>query len=263
MTDEIIPTIRKQRILKLASEGTREDGRKLDQFRPIEIKNNYVEVCEGSAMVRLGATTVIAGVSTDLGEPYPDIPNQGVMITGAELIPMADPSFEAGPPREDAVELARVVDRGIRESQALDVEKLCVTPGELVRLVFLDIHILDNDGNLFDACGIAAMTALATARMHDVDENGKKLETRSPLPIRKIAVPCTFAKIKDYLLLDPSLEEERSADSRLTISTEDNGNICAIQKGEIGGFRVEDVMRAAEISRVKGEEVRQMIKRCV
>ena len=47
-----------------------------------------------------------------------------------ELVPFASPMFESGPPREDAIELARVVDRGIRHSEIVDKKKLCITPGK-------------------------------------------------------------------------------------------------------------------------------------
>ena len=77
-----------------------------------------------------------------------------------ELIPLASPDFESGPPREKAIELARVVDRGIRESETIDMAKLCITPEEKVWIVFIDVHVLDYDGNLFDACSLAASAAL-------------------------------------------------------------------------------------------------------
>jgi exosome complex component RRP42 len=72
----------------------------------------------------------MAGIKMDIGEPYPDEPDSGVMTTAAELIPMASPDFESGPPDEESIELARVVDRGIRESKIIDVDKLCVVPSE-------------------------------------------------------------------------------------------------------------------------------------
>ena len=94
----------------------------------------------------------------DLGEPYPDTPESGVMTTAAEMIPMASPDFEAGPPRENAIELSRVVDRGIRESEVIEVEKLCIVPDEKIWMIFIDIHIIDYDGNLFDTASLAALS---------------------------------------------------------------------------------------------------------
>ncbi len=260
---EILPLIRKQYLTTLAAEGKREDGRSLDEYRSLDIQVRVVERAEGSALVSLGGTKVFAGVKTDVGEPFPDIPEEGVMITGAELIPMAAPDFEAGPPGEEAVEVARVVDRGIRESKALDTKALCVKPGELVRLVFVDLHVMDFDGNLIDAGGIAAMAALATSKMSVLDENAKPTEEYVDLPIQDLAVPCTFAKLGNTLLLDPSLDEEKAMDSRITVATDKDGHVCAMQKGDAGGFNLEEIMHATRISKMRGEELRARIREAI
>ncbi|MBU7009410.1 MAG: exosome complex protein Rrp42 [Theionarchaea archaeon] len=260
---EILPLIKKQYLLELAKERKREDERGLDEYRPLDIQVSSVEKAEGSAVVTLGGTKVFAGIKVDAGEPYSDTPNEGVMITGAELIPMAAPDFEAGPPGQNAVELARVVDRGIRESQAIDTIKLCVKEGELVRLVFVDLHILDYDGNLIDACGIAAMAALATTKMQVLEEDGTPTEEYVDLPVRDLAIPCTFVKLGDVLLLDPSLDEEKAMDSRITVATDKEQRVCAMQKGEIGGFSLDEVMQTVRTSKVKGEEIRAVMREVV
>ncbi len=260
---EILPLIKKQYLVSLAKNKKREDGRALDEYRSIDVQVNLVEKAEGSAVATLGGTKVFAGIKADVGEPYPDTPDKGVMITGAELIPMAAPDFEAGPPGQDAVEVARVVDRGIRESQALDTEALCVKEGELVRLIFVDLHVLDYDGNLFDACGIAAMAALATTKIPVLEEDGTPTEEYIKLPIRDLAVPCTFVKLGDALLLDPSLDEEKALDSRMTVATDIENRVCAMQKGDAGGFTLDEVMQAVRISKTKGEEIRTLMKEVV
>ena len=127
------------------SSNKRLDGRGLTDYRPIQIETGIIEKAEGSARVRLGKTEVMVGIKIDIGEPYSDRPNEGVLTTSAEFVPLASPEFEAGPPGEDSVELARVVDRGIRESKAIDLEKLCVIPGKKVFIVFIDIYVLNHD----------------------------------------------------------------------------------------------------------------------
>ena len=129
------------------------------------LEPDLIKKAEGSCLVNLGETKVLAGIKVDKGEPYPDTPDQAVMTTNAELVPLASPFFESGPPDEDSIELARVVDRGIREAPALDMSSLVVREGELVRVIFIDLHILDSDGNLFDASNIAAVTALHTTKI--------------------------------------------------------------------------------------------------
>ncbi|MBU4201606.1 MAG: hypothetical protein KKB85_00450 [Candidatus Altiarchaeota archaeon] len=114
-------------IRNLIKEGKRLDNRKFDEYRNLEIEKGYVgEKACGSAFVKLGDTKVLVGISMDAGEPYPDSPGQGVMTTSTELRPIASPYFESGPPRQNSIELARVIDRGIRESGAIPTDKLAI-----------------------------------------------------------------------------------------------------------------------------------------
>ena len=161
----IIPAIKKDYITKLAEQGKRVDGRTFGQYRTIEIETKVVNKAEGSARIKIGNTQVLVGIKMDLGEPFPDTPDCGVLSTAAEFVPLASPDFESGPPRENAIELARVVDRGVRESEVVDIKKLVITPGEKVWIVFIDIHILDYDGNLFDAASLGALAALMTTKV--------------------------------------------------------------------------------------------------
>src|SRR5438093_873316 len=140
MSEEIVSELMRAHIYRLASTGQRVDGRGLDQPRKVSVDRAFVKTAEGSARVKLGNTDVLVGIKMSVGEPYPDTPNTGVLSTSVELIPMASPTFEAGPPRPDAIELARVVDRGIRESKMVNMEKLCITPKEKVWILFIDIH---------------------------------------------------------------------------------------------------------------------------
>jgi len=251
--------LKRDYIINLIQGGARSDGRGFSDIRPIEITKGYVaEKAPGSAMVRLGDTVVLAGVSMDVGEPYADTPTSGVMTTSTELRPMASPTFETGPPREDSIELSRVVDRGIRESGAIDMEKLFIEE-EKVWMVFIDIHILDNYGNLIDAAGIAAMSALLDARLPKY-EDGKVIrgEWAGKLPITCTPVPLTFAKIKDKIITDPILEEEYAMDARLTVSTTDTVN--AMQKGGVGRFTAQEVEFIVDMAFEKAPQTRKKIE---
>jgi exosome complex component RRP42 len=155
-----------------------------------------------------------------------------------ELIPLASPDFEAGPPRENAIELARVVDRGIRESEIIDMEQLCIEPGEKVWIVFIDIHVLDYDGNLFDACSLATSAALATTTMPN---ERHELGADAPLPLTEPPISCTFVKYDGTIVVDPSLDEDEVAEARHTVAIDSNGDIRAMQKGLSGSFTLDEV----------------------
>ena len=256
----VIPSIKKEYLLKLAKNGKRSDGRRFNEYRKIEIETNVVKKAEGSAKVKLGNTQVLAGIKMDIGEPYPDSPDQGVMTTAAELIPLASPDFEAGPPQEDAIELARVVDRGIRESEVIELDKLCIEPGEKVWIVFIDIHILDYDGNLFDAASLAALAAIMTTK---VPAERFELGEDYPLPVREPPISCTSVKFNGVVVMDPSLDEEDIAEARLTVATDKNGDIRAMQKGLTGSFTVDEIKKVIKDSIDNGKKLRELLYKSV
>jgi exosome complex component RRP42 len=256
----ITASIKKDYLVKLAKNGKRVDGRQFDEFRDIEIEVGVVKKAEGSAKVRIGNTQVIAGIKMDVGEPYPDSPDSGVMTTAAELIPMASPDFEAGPPREDAIELARVVDRGIRESELIDIDNLCIESGEKVWIIFIDIHILDYDGNLFDAASLASLAALMTSK---VPAEQFELGEDYPLPLKEPPISCTSVKFNGAVVMDPSLDEEQIAEARLTVATDEKGDIRAMQKGLNGSFTVDEIKKVIKASTDNGKKIRKQLYKSV
>lgn len=259
----IVVRVKKKRITELLASGKRVDGRKPNEYREIQIESGIIERAEGSARVRLGKTEVVVGVKIDTGTPFPDMPDKGVLTVNAELVPLASPDFEPGPPGEDAVELARVVDRGIRESKAIDMEKLCVESGKLVFIVFIDVYILNHDGNLIDASALAALAALLNTKMFKYEVKDGEIVKKpgyTPLPVNNHPISVTFAKIGNSLIMDAGLDEEHVMDARLTMALDQDGNICAIQKGGGSGhFTKEEILEAAKIALEKTEELRKLV----
>ena len=258
----VVTRIRQKQIAQLVAKGKRLDGRGLTDYREIKIEQGIIERAEGSARVLLGKTEVLVGTKVETGQPFPDTPNEGVLTVNAELVPLASSTFEPGPPDENSIELARIVDRGVRESKAIDVEKLCIEPGKNVFVVFVDVYVLNHDGNLIDTSAIGAIAALLNTKMpnYELEEGQVKIKQGStPLPVRKHPITVTFAKINDKLIIDPWLEEEQVMDSRFSMAIDDDGNICAIQKGGTGYLTPQQVFEAAKIAKEKAEEIRKKL----
>jgi len=259
----VVETIRKAEMAEVLAKGKRLDGRALDEHRPLKIQTGIIQKANGSALVTLGNTEVIAGVKVATGTPFPDTPDKGLLVVNAEILPLASAYAEAGPPSEDAIELARVVDRGVRESEMVDLTKLCLIPGKTVYTVFVDVNIMNVDGNLFDATSYAVVSALRTAKMKKYkvkDEKVEETEDIVPVPVEKIPVSVTMARIGDALVVDPDSEEEAAMDMRITITTDDDGNVCASQKGEASTISPAQVLQAADTSIKLGKEIRKQIK---
>ena len=256
---DIVPEITRQSITNLVTNDKREDGRELNEYRDISIETNVISKAEGSARVKIGGTQVIVGIKPQIGSPFPDTPDLGVLMTNCEMLPMADPNFEPGPPSDDSIELARVVDRGIRESELVELDKLCIEEGKHVWMLFIDLHIIDNCGNLFDACELAVMAALKSTKLPAasiVDEEVVLSEDETfDLPINNELALCTFVKIGDKMVLDPTLDEERVASARLNVGVTKDGRICSMQKGGSQPLNKDELLKAVNVAVSKTKEL--------
>ncbi|XP_058225924.1 exosome complex component RRP45A-like isoform X1 [Rhododendron vialii] len=250
----------------------RVDGRRPFDYRRLTIKFGRED---GSSEVQLGQTHVMGFVTSELVQPYRDRQNEGTLSIFTEFSPMADPSFEAGRAGESAVELARIIDRGLRESRAVDMESLCVIAGKLVWAIRVDLHILDNGGNLVDAANIAALAALSTFRRPEFTlggEGGQEViihppEVREPLPlvIHHFPIAVTFGFFGDdnIVVIDPTHKEESVMGGRMIATLNTNGDICAIQKAGRVAIMHTVIMQCLRIASVKAGDITSKIKNAV
>ncbi|HXW67811.1 MAG TPA: exosome complex protein Rrp42 [Thermoplasmata archaeon] len=254
MSEEVTAEILTTHILELAGSGKRLDGRGADEYRPISVEPGFVVTADGSGLVRIGDTTAVAGIKLEPGKPFPDTPNAGVLTTNAELVPLSSPIFEPGPPQPGAIEVSRVVDRAIRAAETIDLTRLCVTPGEKSWVCYVDVHILDHGGNLIDASLLAALTAL-THTVVPAQRFGIA-DADFPLEVRHQPVECTFVRLGDAIVVDPTFDEERACQGRITVATDEAGQIVAMQKGLIGAFSPDDVKSVVERAFRHGDRMR-------
>lgn len=249
----------KQHIISSLQQDTRGDGRGCNEFRNISIETGVSKTAEGSSRVRLGETEVMAGVKLGVGEPFPDSPDQGVIMVNAELLPLSNPDFESGPPSIQAVELSRVVDRGLRESKAIDVKNLVIRKGEKCWIVQIDICTINDAGNLLDASALAALAALNNTYFpkFENDEIDYKTKTDQKLELKKLPITVTVSKIGPTLVVDPSSEEENYIDARLTVALTSDNTICALQKGNSMELTLEEVDTMLDMATQKASEIRE------
>ncbi len=264
---EVLPQLRRESIRRIVEQGARGDGRGKFDYRKITIHVGPVKTADGSAIVCLGNTKVIAGVKVGVGAPFPDTPDEGALIVNLETPPIAAPTIEPGPPDENAIEVARVVDRAIRHSGFIDFKSLCITPGKHVYILWVDIYVLNHDGNLYDAACMAAVAALASTMLPKVmiEQDQVRLirEEREKLKVNLDALPLTltFVKIGNTILVDPTLEEENICDSKITVGVASD-KIVAIQKTD-GSLTFDNVKQILYKSIELYRSIREIIIRAV
>lgn len=248
--------------------GLRFDGRKLLEHRDISVELGISNKAEGSARVRVGKTEVLAGVKLQVGAPYPDSKDKGNLMVSGDMLPLASPRFESGPPDFTAIELPRLVDRAIRESHMIDLHKLVINE-EKVWTVIVDVYPINDDGNLIDVATLAAVIALKNTHLPgltkeltvDYDE-----KTDKKLPVSKETNPIsfTFFKIGNAVLLDPTREEEEACDVRVSIGISKwNGHymINSCQKTGVTPFTQAEIASIMDIVEKKYDELSETLKK--
>jgi|SRR3989344_1511464 len=245
--------ITKDTLRKMFLEGKRFDGRGMFDLKNFEVEYDVSYKAEGSARVRMGKTDVVVGVKMQLEEPYPDSPNKGNLMVSGDLLPLASPRFESGPPRFNAIELPRLIDRMIRESGMIDLSKLCIREGELVWTVMIDIYPINDDGALIDAASIGAVAALHNTVIPGIKEDRADYvnRTKDKLPLSDETIPITFTfyKLGSSLVLSPTREEEEACDAKITWGISKwNGKhmLNSCQKGEEIPFKKEEIIKIVE-----------------
>ena len=82
----------------------------------------------------------------------------------------------------------------------------------------------------------------------------------SDTPITTIPVSVTMGRIGEHIIVDPNLDEWDCLDARITITTNSDGNIVALQKGGSSGFSLDQLVKCSELSISTGREIREIIK---
>ncbi len=258
----IISKIERDYIISNLKKDERIDERGLWEYRKFQIKSDVIASAEGSADVSLGETRIITGLKYEVGEPFPDLPNEGVCTVMAELLPIASPLFERGPPDEQSIELARVVDRGIRHADCVQTKKLCIKEGVSVYILFVDMYVMNYQGNLIDAGAVSALTTLLSSRIPEgiwneekskVEWSGKYLTGKNI--VNELPFAITYGKIEDIIFLDPSLPEELVSDGKISISVTEE-KITSIQKSGAATFSIDEIKMLGKKSLELGKKLR-------
>ena len=256
MTIPIVPKLLRAHLGELAANDARIDGRDRWEGRELEVEHSVLPRAEGSARVRMGDTIVFAGVKFQIMQPYPDRPNQGGLMCSAEVRPIAGRHWEAGPPSPESIELGRVVDRGIRESGCIDVDSLCIIPGEKAWQEILDLFAISDDGNLFDAFALAGITALRNAT---IPAERFEVGEDEPLMLSKTPIMCSYHRVGGRFIYDASGREELGGDERIHITLGDDDNVHSLQKGLKGIFTADEFEEIMSHACDRTKELRKLI----
>lgn len=242
--------------------NVRPDSRSPTTARKLTMTTGSVNTAVGSAMLKFGRTTAVAGVQATLIKPSANTPEEGIIEFVVEILATASFNFRQVRASDDSLVLTRNLRQWL--NPYIDRPSLCVEPGLLVWELRLTVYVIDNDGNMDDAVIMAAVAAikdvkLPSVSLMDVDVNENDIDgptnarehmedvnethvvnhsaiaiasadRTNPLQLDGFPLVVSFALFEDKALLDPTAEEEAVMDSRLTFVLHPSGELRAVDK---------------------------------
>ncbi|KAK7696075.1 hypothetical protein QCA50_000717 [Cerrena zonata] len=226
---------------RFLAERVRPDGRELDELRDVTVNVGSISTADGSALVRLGETTIICGVKAEISEPELDHPHEGFLVPNLDLPAICSPKFKPGPPTEEAQVLSDRLNDVLLSSGIITPMSLCIEPGKSVWVLYVDAICINYDGNAFDAALLAMVAALRDTRLPKAtynEETGRTTCSRKellPLQVNKIPVSSSFGVFDStHVLADPTTFEEPLLDTTFTITVDEDGKLVSILQLGLG-----------------------------
>ncbi|GAB5566290.1 exosome complex component RRP43 isoform X2 [Prionailurus iriomotensis] len=252
---------------RFLKENCRPDGRELGEFRTTTVNIGSISTADGSALVKLGNTTVICGIKAEFAAPPTDAPDKGYVVFRMWI-------YHLCVRRDFGLDLLEKRPKWLASSLQMSLKKdLCISPGKLSWVLYCDIICLDYDGNILDACTFALLAALKNVQLPEVTINEEtalaevNLKKKSYLNIRTHPVATSFAVFDDTLLIvDPTGEEEHLATGTLTVVMDEEGKLCCLHKpggSGLTGAKLQDCMSRAvtrhkEVKKLMDEVIKSM-----
>jgi len=179
---------------KYLEHNIRPDGRKFGKIRPTKLNVGSITTAEGSSIVKLGNTTAVCGIKSELTVPKPNEENFGCIVVNVELSPLCSPRFRAGPTSEQVHTTNQLLTDIITNSKCIDLSRLAIPDSKYVRTLYCDIHCMDYDGNFIDAALIALIAALENTSLPKVKVNTDTGEIKI-LEDKKVKIQMVMRKI--------------------------------------------------------------------
>uniref|UniRef100_H2YHK9 Exosome complex component RRP45 n=1 Tax=Ciona savignyi TaxID=51511 RepID=H2YHK9_CIOSA len=254
-----------QFLLQALASNIRVDDRVAVDYRDVSI---HFGLDQGCCTVHMGRTKTLAQVTAELTKPKENRPSEGYLGIQIEMSTMAAPNFDPAKQGEIGAGLQQMLERSIIMSRAIDLEELCVRVGEKAWHIQVYIHVLSHDGNILDCACIAAVAALKQFKRPDVSVIGKEftvhtLEEKNPLYLTMHHMPfcASFAFFQggEYMVMDPTLNEERVMDGKLMLAVNNHKEVCCLQMSGELQINKEKILTCTNMACVKAQKFSDLV----
>jgi ribonuclease PH len=200
----------------------RDNKRASDKMRPVSIEPDYFDFADGSALISIGKTKVVAAATIE--EKVPSFlkgSGKGWITAEYAMLPCSTEKRsqrERGPGRMSGrtQEIQRLIGRSLRTVTDLD------NLGE--RTIIIDCDIIQADGGTRTASITVGCVALALALKKMMDQG-----VIDQIPLQNLVSAVSVGIVDGDLLLDLDYREDSSAEVDMNVVKTDTDTIVEIQ----------------------------------
>lgn len=227
----------------------RPDARPLNSARDTTVALGAVSSANGSALVKIGCTTMLAAIKMEIMTPSTESPDEGNLAIEFHMPPICSPLVRPGKPADAAPVISKQLADTILSAGMINLKELCLVSGKAAWMAYLDICCLDADGALFDAALLSAVAAFSNLRIpvvslndegrvfimsEEMEEGNSRKEPvnkeQRKLTLSNIPFALTCILHKNYILADPTAEEESIIETSVTVVLNSSGLLVSLYK---------------------------------
>ena len=226
---------RPERLIDL--NGSRLDGRKLDQLRQIKLEVGILDKANGSACVEQGRNRILVAVYGPR-EAHPKhiaLPDRAVVRCRYHMAPFSTEERKSPAPSRREMELSKV----IREA----LEPAILSEYYPRTTIDIFIEVLQSDGGTRCAAITGASLALADAG----------------IPMKSLVSACAVGKIEGQIALDLSDLEDKYGEADMPVAFMPSFNAITLVQMD-GSFTLEEFSKALDIAAESCKQIHEMQK---
>ncbi|KAG0465094.1 hypothetical protein HPP92_019258 [Vanilla planifolia] len=230
------------------AESVRPDSRALNRARDTTVALGPVTCADGSALVKIGDTTMLAAIKLEVMIPTVESPDEGSVAVDYQMPPICSPLVRPGRSAEAAPVISKQLSDVIMSSGMINLKEFFLVSGKAAWIAYLDIYCLNADGSLFDAALLSAVAAFSHLQIPLVSLNddgrvitfSEEMKGKPTLePVNKEKRRLTLASIPfsltcilhdKYVVSDPTAEEESIMDTHVTVVLDTKGRLISLYK---------------------------------
>jgi len=205
--------------------GSRLDGRKPDELRPIKIEVGALSNADGSAYIEQGKNKILAAVygPKELHPKHLALPDRMVLRCRYHMAPFSVQERKSPAPSRREVELSKVIRESLEPSIFLEYYPRTG--------IDIFVEVLQADGGTRCASITAASLALADAG----------------IPMRDLVVACAAGKVEDTVVLDLMDTEDKMGAADVPVALMPNLNVITLLQMD-GILTLEEFEKAVNLA---------------